>query len=202
MASSAPPKGDTKSDKNEKKQDPIDTTELRKAMQQAAAAAAAAQNGQLHFARPVMMSGTPLLHHHQQQQHAVAAVTQVAQATPPIAGPLHMQYTPTPAMPLHILHGGTTYTTASVVPGAYFSAINKASAAPAFFRNRKLRSGKWTIEEEAYANALIDVFENGYIEEKNGSTLRGFLAKKLHCSPMRISKKFSGKGKQKREMFL
>ena len=32
------------------------------------------------------------------------------------------------------------------------------------------------------------------IDEKNGCTLRSFLSRKLHCAPMRISKKFAGKG--------
>jgi hypothetical protein len=65
---------------------------------------------------------------------------------------------------------------------------------PPIFRNRKPRSGKWTSEEEAYAHVLIEVFEKGYIDEKNGCTLRSFLSRKLHCAPMRISKKYAGKG--------
>lgn len=87
-----------------------------------------------------------------------------------------------------------------------------------------LRSGKWTIEEELYANILIQLFEEGRIDEfehaiggdnnsnnnsnnseeqtqqtppfkiTNGMTLRAYLSRKLFCSPMRISKKFAGKG--------
>eukprot|EP00934_Nitzschia_sp_Nitz4_P004534 Nitzschia sp. Nitz4//scaffold14_size191712//116790//118680//NITZ4_001734-RA/size191712-augustus-gene-0.248-mRNA-1//-1//CDS//3329536960//4524//frame0 len=57
------------------------------------------------------------------------------------------------------------------------------------------RSGKWTHEEEVYADLLIENFEKGYMmDERNGCTLRSFLARKLHCAPMRISKKFAGKG--------
>ena len=84
-----------------------------------------------------------------------------------------------------------------------------------------LRSGKWTAVEEAYANILIELFEEGRIDEyekrmdsdgynnnndskdeskpakfkiENGMTLRFYLSRKLFCSPMRISKKFAGRG--------
>jgi len=59
----------------------------------------------------------------------------------------------------------------------------------------KLRSGKWIPEEEAYARQLIEAFEKGAASDcANGSTLRSYLALKLRCAPMRISKKFAGKG--------
>lgn len=62
------------------------------------------------------------------------------------------------------------------------------------FSQMKLRKGKWTIEEEKYANLLIREFENGTVSDcENGCTLRAFLSRKLHCAPMRISKKFAGK---------
>lgn len=58
----------------------------------------------------------------------------------------------------------------------------------------KLRRGKWTQEEEAYAELLIQEFEKGTVLGcENGCTLRSFLSKKLHCAPMRISKKYAGK---------
>ena len=64
--------------------------------------------------------------------------------------------------------------------------------------DNKLRSGKWTVEEETYAKILIDLFEEGCIDDdritKKGMTLRAYLSRKLHCSPMRISKKFAGRG--------
>jgi len=45
-----------------------------------------------------------------------------------------------------------------------------------------------------FANSLIDHFEKGTLYDcPNGRTLRSFLSKKLHCAPMRISKKFAGK---------
>ena len=64
---------------------------------------------------------------------------------------------------------------------------------PLVFLNQKLRCGKWSALEEAYAVLLIEYFEKGIIVEcENGVTLRSFLSRKLHCSPMRISKKFAG----------
>lgn len=63
------------------------------------------------------------------------------------------------------------------------------------FQNRKLRAGKWIKEEEEYAEALIQLFEKGLVDDAdNGLTLRAYLSRKLHCAPMRISKKFAGKG--------
>lgn len=55
------------------------------------------------------------------------------------------------------------------------------------------RSGKWTSEEESYANKLISEFEAGTLVDCiEGCTLRAYLAKRLNCAPMRISKKFAG----------
>jgi hypothetical protein len=55
-----------------------------------------------------------------------------------------------------------------------------------------LRRGKWTVEEEAYANRLITEFKAGLLPLTDGTTLRTFLSKLLNCDPMRISKKFVG----------
>ena len=55
-----------------------------------------------------------------------------------------------------------------------------------------LRRGKWTPEEEAYANQLITHFKSGILPLSDGTTLRTFLSKLLNCDPMRISKKFVG----------
>lgn len=57
-----------------------------------------------------------------------------------------------------------------------------------------MRSGKWTKEEEVYADALIQRFESGTLSDcDNGKTLRAYLSKKLNCIPMRVSKKYGGK---------
>jgi hypothetical protein len=55
-----------------------------------------------------------------------------------------------------------------------------------------LRRGKWTAEEESYANRLIHEFKLGLLPLTDGTTLRTFLSKLLNCDPMRISKKFVG----------
>eukprot|EP01038_Epipyxis_sp_PR26KG_P007390 gene7390-10070_t len=56
------------------------------------------------------------------------------------------------------------------------------------------RSGKWTADEEKFANRLIVEFETGTLLDcEDGCTLRSYLARRLNCAPMRISKKFAGK---------
>lgn len=55
-----------------------------------------------------------------------------------------------------------------------------------------LRRGKWTAEEEAYANAVVREFNSGYLDAPAGTTLRIYLSEKLQCDPMRITKKFTG----------
>ena len=55
-----------------------------------------------------------------------------------------------------------------------------------------IRRGKWTAEEEAYSNQLIQEFKAGLLPLTDGTTLRTFLSKLLNCDPMRISKKFVG----------
>ena len=61
-------------------------------------------------------------------------------------------------------------------------------------QSMKVRRGKWTQEEESYADYLIEHFEKGTVDGcENGCTLRAFLSRKLYCAPMRISKKYAGK---------
>eukprot|EP01035_Chromulina_nebulosa_P027700 gene27700-36455_t len=56
-----------------------------------------------------------------------------------------------------------------------------------------IHHGKWTREEENYADRLISDFEAGILSDcEDGCTLRSYLAKSLNCAPMRISKKYSG----------
>jgi hypothetical protein len=69
--------------------------------------------------------------------------------------------------------------------GAAAGAAGKKTGPP-------LRRGKWTQEEEAYANRLIQEFKAGLLPLTDGTTLRTFLSKLLNCDPMRISKKFVG----------
>jgi len=56
------------------------------------------------------------------------------------------------------------------------------------------KHGKWTVAEEQRANQLVVDFENGTLQDcESGTTLRSYLARKLNCAPMRISKKFAGR---------
>eukprot|EP00592_Proboscia_alata_P027099 CAMPEP_0194428892 /NCGR_PEP_ID=MMETSP0176-20130528/43560_1 /TAXON_ID=216777 /ORGANISM="Proboscia alata, Strain PI-D3" /LENGTH=1181 /DNA_ID=CAMNT_0039241565 /DNA_START=243 /DNA_END=3788 /DNA_ORIENTATION=- len=55
-----------------------------------------------------------------------------------------------------------------------------------------LRKGKWTAEEEEYTSRIIHHFSTGLLTLPEGTTLRSYLAKKLQCDPMRITKKFAG----------
>ena len=53
--------------------------------------------------------------------------------------------------------------------------------------------GKWTKEEQAFANRLIDDFYRGVSQGvENGQSLRTHLAQRLRCDPLRISKRFAG----------
>lgn len=64
-----------------------------------------------------------------------------------------------------------------------------------------VRRGKWTTEEEDYANRLIQEFHLGWLRLAEGSTLRTFLAKVLKCDPMRISKKYVGANSIGKQVF-
>ena len=60
-----------------------------------------------------------------------------------------------------------------------------------------LRRGKWTSEEEAYAEKLIDSFRLGRLPEgperpNGGVGCRTFVARRLNRDPMRVTKKFKG----------
>lgn len=69
---------------------------------------------------------------------------------------------------------------------------NNISSSNSSKKGPPLRRGKWTTEEEAYANRLIQEFKAGLLPLTDGTTLRTFLSKLLNCDPMRISKKFVG----------
>ena len=43
-----------------------------------------------------------------------------------------------------------------------------------------LRKGKWTTEEEDYANKIISLFNRGLLSIAAGTTLRSYLSDKLH----------------------
>lgn len=55
------------------------------------------------------------------------------------------------------------------------------------------RAGQWTREEEDYAAKIGDLFAKGIVPNvPEGMTMRSLLATLLNCSPMRVSKKYSG----------
>ena len=67
---------------------------------------------------------------------------------------------------------------------------------------REFYFGRWTRDEETYANELIREFQAGTLENvEEGATLRNFLAEKLTCHAKRISKKYEGSHYNGRQRF-
>ena len=76
---------------------------------------------------------------------------------------------------------------AAVTPASQAApAVIPAAGVPKTVR----RKGSWTTEEEKYARKLIRTFQGGFLDIKDGTSLRGFLSTKLRCNPLRVSKKF------------
>jgi hypothetical protein len=48
------------------------------------------------------------------------------------------------------------------------------------------------VEEEEYTSRIIHYFISGLLTLPEGATLRSYLADKLNCDPMRITKKYAG----------
>ncbi|EGZ19073.1 hypothetical protein PHYSODRAFT_488596 [Phytophthora sojae] len=61
-----------------------------------------------------------------------------------------------------------------------------------YSQHGRVRSGRWSVEEENYAKAMIEAFKSGYLPLHGNVSLRKFLSEVLVCHPMRISKKFVG----------
>jgi hypothetical protein len=59
---------------------------------------------------------------------------------------------------------------------------------PSFF----LCTLSYQIEEEEYTSRIIQYFSTGLLTLPDGATLRSYLADKLNCDPMRITKKYTG----------
>mmetsp|Transcript_32482 Transcript_32482/g.30962 ORF Transcript_32482/g.30962 Transcript_32482/m.30962 type:complete len:459 (-) Transcript_32482:267-1643(-) len=78
------------------------------------------------------------------------------------------------------------------VPGRRPSFTIQASETVQANDEASFRKGKWTTEEEDYANKIISLFNRGLLPIGAGITLRSYLSDKLHCDPMRITKKFAG----------
>jgi hypothetical protein len=88
--------------------------------------------------------------------------------------------------------GTSAVPSATSVPETANQMIEASPIKPIPQKKTGLRRGKWTPEEEAYANRLIFEFKLGLLPLTDGTTLRTFLSKLLNCDPMRISKKFVG----------
>eukprot|EP00804_Cyclotella_cryptica_P017144 CCRYP_003360-RD/>CCRYP_003360-RD protein AED:0.07 eAED:0.07 QI:19/1/1/1/0.85/0.75/8/1878/1775 len=56
----------------------------------------------------------------------------------------------------------------------------------------EIRSGKFSLEEEEYCLAVINDFKLGLLDALPGQNICSYLAKKLGCTYLRISKKFHG----------
>lgn len=65
-----------------------------------------------------------------------------------------------------------------------------------------LHCGKWTPEEEAYVQCLIEEFQAGFLPIREGTSLRSFLSKMLNCKPKRISKKFEGSDYNGKQVYV
>ena len=44
---------------------------------------------------------------------------------------------------------------------------------------KRSRKGKWTVEEEDFANKLIQFFQQGLLRLPEGTTLRAYIAERL-----------------------
>uniref|UniRef100_K3WII0 Uncharacterized protein n=1 Tax=Globisporangium ultimum (strain ATCC 200006 / CBS 805.95 / DAOM BR144) TaxID=431595 RepID=K3WII0_GLOUD len=64
-----------------------------------------------------------------------------------------------------------------------------------------LRSGKWTPEEEAFTNTIIHYFKRGLLNVEDGTSLRWYLAKRLNCEAMRVTKKLKGNSSIGKQIF-
>lgn len=64
-----------------------------------------------------------------------------------------------------------------------------------------LRSGKWTAEEESFTNMIIHYFKRGLLHIEDGTSLRWYLAKRLNCEAMRVTKKLKGNSSIGKQIF-
>lgn len=73
--------------------------------------------------------------------------------------------------------------------------LNSSSNGTTMKPVEQLRKGHWSVEEEKYAEKLVEGFFLGVLALDKGTALRSFLASRLNCHPMRISKKFAKQAK-------
>lgn len=122
-------------------------------------------------------------------------------ALPPPTAPTSMPHQP-PGMLLDAPAAPATVCSAMAIDNNNPDAAQPPNAKRPRPTREGVRRGKWTSEEQAYADRLIRDFEAGALPLENGATLRAFLSKKLNCDPMRISKKFAGARCLGKQIFL
>lgn len=142
---------------------------------------------------------SPLAHqHHYRQQHNPAAPPSARTTTahPTVKLPrtiMNAMSATTPAANVTKGLSGIQQTPAAAADDA---AANKTPSTAKYStsgdKKKSTRKGKWTIEEEEFTTRIIEFFNSGLLELPEGTTLRSYLAEKLNCDPMRITKKFSG----------
>ncbi|CEG36165.1 uncharacterized protein PHALS_00490 [Plasmopara halstedii] len=96
--------------------------------------------------------------------------------------------------------------------GTVHSSVSRVSAAKTALKATKkrstkskcppgLRSGKWTVEEETFTNMIIHYFKRGLLDVEDGTSLRWYLAKRLNCEAMRVTKKLKGNSSIGKQIF-
>lgn len=99
---------------------------------------------------------------------------------------------PAATLPMHI----------ALPPSVYQECIPRKRSHESPVDESSRMRGRWTAEEEAYADVLMKHFRTGSLSDcEEGTLLRTYLADKLDCIPMRISKKFVGVNKIGREVY-
>ncbi|KAG7395726.1 hypothetical protein PHYBOEH_003294 [Phytophthora boehmeriae] len=96
--------------------------------------------------------------------------------------------------------------TDSSAPTILSARVGSSSAAPKKRSTKSkcspgLRSGKWTPEEEAFTNMTIHFFKRGLLDVEDGTSLRWYLAKRLNCEAMRVTKKLKGNSSIGKQIF-
>ena len=57
-------------------------------------------------------------------------------------------------------------------------------------KEKNLRHGHFTPEEIDYCTAAIEYYKRGHLDAFEGQSLRKYLAEKLNCGMLRVSKRF------------
>ncbi|KAJ0399588.1 hypothetical protein P43SY_009647 [Pythium insidiosum] len=164
-------------------------------------AAASDASGSVERSIPV-----PVLVKHEEYSAAAAAVAAVAAAAiasaDHSAGEESSTSSSSVASQLSHLKSGT-FSNAS-------SPVSSADASKRQQQNKRstkskcppgLRSGKWTPEEEAFTNMIIYFFKLGRLNIEDGTSLRWYLAKRLNCEAMRVTKKLKGNSSIGKQIF-